>query len=98
MPNNPVQVTEAVAIGRGEPLVLIAGPCVIESHELTLEIAERLAEIGAELGMSIIFKASYDKANRSSIHGFRGPGLERGLRTLETARQRSGLPLTTDVH
>ena len=98
MPNNPVHVAESVAIGRGEPLVLIAGPCVIESHELTLEIAERLAEIGTELGMPIIFKASFDKANRSSIHGFRGPGLERGLRTLEAARQRSGLPLTTDVH
>ena len=98
MPNNPVQVSESVAIGRGGPLVLIAGPCVIESHELTVEIAERLAEVGVELGMPIIFKASFDKANRSSIHGFRGPGLERGLRTLETARRRSGLPLTTDVH
>ena len=98
MPNNPVQVGESVSVGRGEPLVLIAGPCVIESHELTVEIAERLAEIRAELEVPIIFKASYDKANRSSIHSFRGPGLERGLRTLEVARQRSGLPVTTDVH
>ncbi len=98
MPNNPVRVTDAVAIGRGQPLVVIAGPCVIESHELTIEIAERLAEIRAELNVPIIFKASFDKANRSSIHGFRGPGIDDGLRTLDAARQRSGLPLTTDVH
>jgi 2-dehydro-3-deoxyphosphooctonate aldolase (KDO 8-P synthase) len=98
MPNNPVCVGKAVAIGQGQPLALIAGPCVIESHELTLQIAERLAEIGTELSIPIIFKASFDKANRSSIHGFRGPGLDSGLRTLEAARQLSGLPLTTDVH
>jgi 2-dehydro-3-deoxyphosphooctonate aldolase (KDO 8-P synthase) len=98
MPNNPVRLTDSVRIGQGRPLVLIAGPCVIESHELTLSIAARLAEIGSELGMPIIFKASFDKANRSSIHGFRGPGLDAGLRTLDAARQHSGLPLTTDVH
>ena len=98
MANNPVRVSDAVSIGRGLPLVVIAGPCVIESHELTLEIAQRLAEIRAELNVPIIFKASFDKANRSSIHGFRGPGIDEGLKTLDAARQRSGLPLTTDVH
>jgi len=98
MPNNPVRVSDSVVIGRGQPLVVIAGPCVIESHELTIEIAERLAEIRSELNVPIIFKASFDKANRSSIHGFRGPGIDDGLRTLDRARERSGLPLTTDVH
>jgi 2-dehydro-3-deoxyphosphooctonate aldolase (KDO 8-P synthase) len=98
MANNPVRVADSVAIGRGEPLALIAGPCVIESHELTVQIADRLAEIQSELGIPIIFKASFDKANRSSIHGFRGPGLEEGMRTLDAARRSSGLPLTTDVH
>ncbi len=98
MANNPVRVSNSVVIGKGQPLVVIAGPCVIESHELTIEIAERLAEMRSELEVQLIFKASFDKANRSSIHGFRGPGIDEGLRTLETARQRSGLPLTTDVH
>jgi 2-dehydro-3-deoxyphosphooctonate aldolase (KDO 8-P synthase) len=98
MANNPVRVNDVVSIGRGQPLVVIAGPCVIESHELTLEIAQRLAEIQSELNLPIIFKASFDKANRSSIHGFRGPGLDEGLKTLDAARRRSGLPLTTDVH
>jgi 2-dehydro-3-deoxyphosphooctonate aldolase (KDO 8-P synthase) len=98
MANNPVRLTHSVEIGKGRPLVLIAGPCVIESHDLTLSIAERLAEIGAELNVAIVFKASYDKANRSSVRGFRGPGLDSGLKTLEAARLRSGLPLTTDVH
>jgi 2-dehydro-3-deoxyphosphooctonate aldolase (KDO 8-P synthase) len=98
MANNPVCVRDGLRIGRGCPLVLIAGPCVIESHDLTLTIAERLAEIGSNLGISVVFKASFDKANRSSIRGFRGPGIDSGLRTLDAARQRSGLPLTTDVH
>jgi 2-dehydro-3-deoxyphosphooctonate aldolase (KDO 8-P synthase) len=98
MANNPVRVADSMLVGQGRPLALIAGPCVIESHELTVAIAEQLAELASELGVSIVFKASFDKANRSSIHGFRGPGLDAGLRTLDAARQRSGLPLTTDVH
>jgi 2-dehydro-3-deoxyphosphooctonate aldolase (KDO 8-P synthase) len=98
MANNPVRLTNSLEIGTGRPLVLIAGPCVIESHDLTLSIAERLAEIGSELKMPVVFKASFDKANRSSVRGFRGPGLDSGLKTLEAAQQRSGLPLTTDVH
>lgn len=98
MPNNPVVVGGTVRIGREQPLVVIAGPCVIESHELTVEIAERLAGIAQELKVPMIFKASFDKANRSSIHSFRGPGLQDGLRTLDAARARSGLPITTDIH
>jgi 2-dehydro-3-deoxyphosphooctonate aldolase (KDO 8-P synthase) len=98
MPHNPVRITKSVAIGHGHPLVLIAGPCVIESRDLTFSIAARLAEVQATYEIPMVFKASFDKANRSSIHGFRGPGLDDGLRTLEAARQRTGLPLTTDVH
>jgi 2-dehydro-3-deoxyphosphooctonate aldolase (KDO 8-P synthase) len=98
MANNPVRIREGVVVGRGHPLVVIAGPCVIESHELTIEIAERLGEIRQELDVPIVFKASFDKANRSSIRGFRGPGIDEGLSTLDAARRRSGLPLTTDVH
>ncbi|MEA1619910.1 3-deoxy-8-phosphooctulonate synthase [Erythrobacter sp. T5W1-R] len=77
---------------------LIAGPCVIESEALCLAIAERLQAIGAELGMPVIFKASFDKANRTSVNGFRGHGLEEGLRVLEKVRGETGLPVLTDVH
>jgi 2-dehydro-3-deoxyphosphooctonate aldolase (KDO 8-P synthase) len=84
--------------GPGRPLLWIAGPCVIESHELTLQIAERLAETSVTLGLPLVFKASFDKANRSSGKSFRGPGLAEGLRTLTAVKQRTGLPVTTDVH
>jgi 2-dehydro-3-deoxyphosphooctonate aldolase (KDO 8-P synthase) len=87
-----------VRCGRGLPLVWIAGPCVIESEELTLSIAERLRGISDRLGVPVIFKASFDKANRSSGKTFRGPGLEEGLKTLERVRRQTGLPVTTDVH
>ncbi len=87
-----------VRCGAGRPLVFIAGPCVIESHDLTLQIADALARVAAELRVPLIFKASFDKANRTSNKSFRGPGLERGLHTLAAVRARTGLPLTTDVH
>jgi 2-dehydro-3-deoxyphosphooctonate aldolase (KDO 8-P synthase) len=87
-----------VVFGEGQPLVWIAGPCVIESHELTLWIAERLAEIGERLHIPLIFKASFDKANRTSSKSFRGPGLEDGLKTLDAVKRRTGLPVTTDIH
>jgi 2-dehydro-3-deoxyphosphooctonate aldolase (KDO 8-P synthase) len=87
-----------VECGPGRPLLWIAGPCVIESHDLTLQIAERLRDIAAELRVPLIFKASFDKANRSSGKSFRGPGLEEGLRTLDAVKRRTGLPVTTDVH
>lgn len=85
-------------IGLNEPLFAIAGPCVIESEALVLGVAERLRAIAERLGMLIIFKSSFDKANRSSNASFRGPGLEEGLRILEKVRAETGLPLLTDVH
>jgi 2-dehydro-3-deoxyphosphooctonate aldolase (KDO 8-P synthase) len=80
------------------PLFLIAGPCVIESEELVMATAERLKDITARLAMPFVFKASFDKANRSSVSGFRGPGLERGLRILERVKRELGVPVLTDVH
>jgi len=84
--------------GGGRPLLWIAGPCVIESHDLTLQIADELKRMAERLGIALVFKASFDKANRTSGRSFRGPGLQEGLRTLDTVRQRTGLPVTTDVH
>jgi len=85
-------------IGGSQPLFVIAGPCVIESETHCLRIAERLQTIAAERNLPLIFKASYDKANRSSIHSYRGPGLEEGLRILRRVKERFGLPILTDVH
>ena len=82
----------------GAPPFLIAGPCVIESEALCLAIAEQLQAIGARLGMPVIFNASFDKANRTSVNGFRGHGIEEGLRVLEKVRAETGLPVLTDVH
>ncbi|MCI0457440.1 MAG: 3-deoxy-8-phosphooctulonate synthase [Gemmataceae bacterium] len=87
-----------VVCGAGRPLLWIAGPCVIESHELTLSIAERLRELADRLDLPLIFKASFDKANRTSGKSFRGPGLQEGLRTLEAVKRCTGLPVTTDIH
>jgi 2-dehydro-3-deoxyphosphooctonate aldolase (KDO 8-P synthase) len=96
---NPASVQIGkVACGAGQPLVWIAGPCVIETHDLTLWIAERLAELAQRLQVPLIFKASFDKANRSSGKSFRGPGLDAGLRTLEAVRRQTGLSVTTDIH
>lgn len=78
--------------------IFIAGPCVIESTELLDTVAQELVRINEHRGVDIIFKASFDKANRTSIHSFRGPGLERGLQMLDDIRQRYGLRVTTDVH
>lgn len=78
--------------------IFIAGPCVIESQELLYKIAERLVEINQRLGIEIIFKASFDKANRTSISSFRGPGMEKGLEMLSNVRSRYGLRLLTDIH
>jgi 2-dehydro-3-deoxyphosphooctonate aldolase (KDO 8-P synthase) len=85
-------------VGIGRPLFLIAGPCVIEGQALTEEIAGRLKEIAGRLTMPFVFKASYDKANRSSRASFRGPGIEAGLKVLEHVRSRIGVPVLTDVH
>ncbi len=84
--------------GLGAPLFLIAGPCVIEGEALVLETAGRLQEITGRLGIPFIFKASFDKANRTSVGSFRGPGMEEGLRILEKVRNQLGVPVLTDVH
>jgi 2-dehydro-3-deoxyphosphooctonate aldolase (KDO 8-P synthase) len=85
-------------VGVDRPFFLIAGPCVIESAALTHEIAGRLAEITARLKIPFVFKASFDKANRSSAASFRGPGIEAGLKVLEAVRRAVGVPVLTDVH
>jgi 2-dehydro-3-deoxyphosphooctonate aldolase (KDO 8-P synthase) len=82
----------------GAPPFLIAGPCVIESESLCLGIAERLKAISERLGISVIFKASFDKANRTAVSSFRGHGVDAGLRVLEKVRSETGLPVLTDVH
>ena len=95
--NNPAQVGSH-RCGRGAPLLLIAGPCVIESMDLTLSIARRLKEIVAGLPVQLIFKASFDKANRTSGVAYRGAGLAAGLEVLAQVKQATGLPVTTDIH
>jgi 2-dehydro-3-deoxyphosphooctonate aldolase (KDO 8-P synthase) len=87
-----------VKVGGGRPLVLIAGPCVIESEAATLRCAERLMAICNVVGIPLIFKASYDKANRTSITSYRGPGIREGLRILSKVRESLGVPVLSDVH
>jgi 2-dehydro-3-deoxyphosphooctonate aldolase (KDO 8-P synthase) len=85
-------------IGEGQPLAVIAGPCVIESEKHAMKMAERLSSIAAELGVPYIFKASYDKANRTSLGAYRGPGLKEGLRILARIRKALKVPVLTDIH
>jgi len=85
-------------VGPDRPFFLIAGPCVVESEALVIEVAGRMREITRELGIPYIFKASYDKANRSSQASYRGPGMEQGLRILGEVKAQLGLPVLTDVH
>lgn len=87
-----------VSVGGKRPLVLIAGPCVIESREGCLEIAGKLARLAKSQKISLIFKASYDKANRSSVRSYRGPGIVRGLEILKEVKERYGVPVLTDIH
>ena len=87
-----------VTIGAGHPLAFIVGPCVIESEAHAVETALELQEIAARAGVPLIFKASYDKANRTSLSSFRGPGLEAGLKTLSEVKRRTHLPILTDIH
>jgi 2-dehydro-3-deoxyphosphooctonate aldolase (KDO 8-P synthase) len=84
--------------GPGQPLLVIAGPCVMEDEGLTLSIARRLKELAEALPIQLIFKASFDKANRTSIESFRGLGLEKGMDVLRRVREETGLPVTTDIH
>ncbi len=88
----------SVEIGNDRPLFVIAGPCVIESQGLVEEVAGKLVEITADLQLPLVFKASFDKANRSSAKSFRGPGIEQGLKILEGVRARFKVPVLTDVH
>jgi 2-dehydro-3-deoxyphosphooctonate aldolase (KDO 8-P synthase) len=87
-----------VEIGEKGPFFLIAGPCVVESETLTLTVADFLRETGESLGIPVIFKASYDKANRTSVDSYRGPGIDRGLDVLFKVKEKVGLPLLSDVH
>ena len=96
----PIRVTEVagIQIGAGQPLVLLAGPCVIESRDHTLRLAESIAAITRGVGIPLIFKASFDKANRSSVRSFRGPGLSDGLAILDSVKRTLGLPVLSDIH
>jgi 2-dehydro-3-deoxyphosphooctonate aldolase (KDO 8-P synthase) len=85
-------------VGLDRPFFLIAGPCVIESRELAMETAGRLKEIAGRVGVNFVYKSSFDKANRSSISSFRGPGMEEGLAILADVREQIGVPVLTDVH
>lgn len=87
-----------ISIGGKNPLAFIAGPCVIESEEITLNIATKLIKITDKLNIPLIFKSSYDKANRSSVHSFRGPGIDAGLRILQKIKKELGVPILSDVH
>jgi 2-dehydro-3-deoxyphosphooctonate aldolase (KDO 8-P synthase) len=85
-------------VGKGQRLTLISGPCIIESREHAIECAQRLVNIVANKEVNLVFKASYDKANRTSYHSFRGPGLEQGLAILQEIKDRFGIPVLADVH
>lgn len=93
-----VTVGENIQFANDRPFVLVGGMNVIEGEDITLAVAERFVEVTSELGIPYVFKASFDKANRSSINSFRGPGLVEGLRVLDTIKSRFGVPLLTDVH
>ena len=92
------KVGNAVMVGSGKPLTLIAGPCVIESRDLVFEVAEAVNAVCKKLGVQYIFKASFDKANRTSASTFRGPGVTAGLAVLQEVKDKLGLPVLTDIH
>jgi 2-dehydro-3-deoxyphosphooctonate aldolase (KDO 8-P synthase) len=98
MPETKRVSAGSVTLGGGEPLALIAGPCVIEGESHATMMAESLAKIARRCGIPFIFKASYDKANRTSLRSFRGPGLEEGLKILAGIKKRVGVPILTDIH
>jgi 2-dehydro-3-deoxyphosphooctonate aldolase (KDO 8-P synthase) len=86
------------SIGGDNPLVLIAGPCVLEDQAHALSLAEALQDIALRVGVGLVFKASYDKANRTSVTSYRGPGLDKGLQILQTVKEKTGLPILSDIH
>lgn len=97
-PVKTVKIADRFEIGGNNRFTLIAGPCVIESEELVMEVAGKVKDICDRLGINFIFKSSFDKANRSSIHSFRGPGMEEGLRILKKVKDTYNVPIITDVH
>lgn len=93
-----IEIAPGVSFGGVEPPLFIAGPCVIESLEHALKMARVLVKLKEELGINLVFKSSFDKANRSSIESFRGPGLEEGMRVLRAVKEETGLPMLSDIH
>lgn len=93
-----IDIAPGVRFGGGEPPLFIAGPCVIESREHVLKMARTLRALRDELGITLVFKSSFDKANRSSIESFRGPGLDAGMELLRAVKEETGLPLLSDIH
>ena len=98
MTTRSIRITDDISFGADHPPLFIAGPCVIESREHALRMARTLRALRDELKINLVFKSSFDKANRSSIESFRGPGLEAGLEILRAVREETGLPLLSDVH
>src|SRR5438552_16093894 len=93
-----IQITDEIAFGGDNPPLFIAGPCVIESRQHALAMGRILRKLRDELKINLVFKSSFDKANRSSIESFRGPGLEEGLDILSAVKEETGLPLVSDIH
>ena len=96
--NREIAITHGIRLGGTNPLLLIGGPCVIENEDHALRMAENIQAVWAALGVPFVFKASFDKANRSSIQSYRGPGLKKGLSILEKVKKRTGVPVTSDIH
>lgn len=93
-----IKINENISVGADNKLLLIAGPCVIENEEMIMQLADDLVKITNDLNINFVFKASFDKANRSSINSFRGPGLEKGIEILKKVKEKYGVPITTDMH
>src|ERR1051325_7116964 len=93
-----IEITPEIRFGGAQPPPFIAGPCVIESREHALRIARSIRALRDEMRVNIVFKSSFDKANRTSIESFRGPGLEEGLEILRAVKEETGLPLLSDIH
>lgn len=98
MSTRTIEITPDVSFGGDQPPLFIAGPCVIESREHVLRMARTLAKLRDELKINLVFKSSFDKANRTSIESFRGPGLEHGMELLRAVKEETGLPLLSDIH
>src|ERR1043166_1368205 len=98
MTTRSIRITDDIAFGSDNPPLFIAGPCVIESREHALRMARTLLALRAEMKINLVFKSSFDKANRTSIESFRGPGIEEGLEILRAVKEATGLPLLSDIH